>query len=114
MPFQQQDKRFENGVAASFTNEMEKCTQTRHKYMDTPKTSHFSSFYNFNLVNSACVCGILDLERNLLPNQSDQCPGEWAFMEVGSRYLSSPVVFILGQAGFEPTTSGVRVQCLNH
>ena len=26
---------------------------------------------------------------------------------------SPPIVFILGQAGFEPTTSGVRVQVLN-
>ena len=33
---------------------------------------------------------------------------------VGSHYLPPPVVFILGQAEFEHTTSGVRVQCLNH
>ena len=29
------------------------CTQTWHKQIDSPETSHFSLFYNFNFVSSA-------------------------------------------------------------
>ena len=73
---------------------------------------HHQNSWREHILLCVCVCGILDFERSLLPSQSGQCLGE--FMGVGSHYLPPPIVFILGQAGFEPTTSGVRAQCLNH
>ena len=38
--------------------------------------------------------------------------GVSTFMEVGSRYLPPPIVFILGQAGFEPTPLACELNAL--